>query len=690
MGKSARNKQKSKNRRPPQLQNPQTNPRSQPGRAPGSISGTGPSSTPRRSGGGDRASRDLSSDDSWLLDPSPAIGPTLERPSFEDFDKLSEEQGLENILRRALEKMYLEALHGLLDMGYDQDTALKAILRSGHCYGDEDILTNIVKNALAYLTGECPSRNPIFEANGIVFTSLMPMAEHSLRCMVHVLQQIHHSRRLALWSLVLGKLHLGSAIALPPPDGNPDSDSSNKNGVDDHLPPCCRFNRCMGIQWLENSGVSLNRSAVGNEGNSHQPNDEHSLQIYIEVADRFGLSPEMKSMLKKNVAKVAAAARTNSMHMLPQTLMPSNASLMGDAAAVSQPEVCDDSSVLRQKEWVNSVMDTLRGELGDLNLEGNLGDLPEDRKDAIILHMQNKIKDLEKQVKEREAWARQKAIQAEKSVDSALLELETLRKEMAESRHILKKGKPTLDVSTVMKLSEKQSELKKVTAQAEAGHAAMIQVENEKAEIKAELEAFNLSASESANTYLEIAKREKKNLKKLSGYEKEKVKLQEEIAEERQKITDLKQQLVGIEQASREAEIKWRQAADAKELANAQIEEEKRALKAAEADGKKRLEDLRLRIEVELKSYRDEVLRLEQELSSLKIAAGNTEATAELEQDGRKCIICIKNEVSVIFLPCAHEVVCADCCDQHGYKDRVSCPMCQVPIEEAVRVFRGS
>ncbi|XP_030533489.1 MND1-interacting protein 1-like [Rhodamnia argentea] len=688
MGKSARNKQKSKNRRQ-QSQNPQPKTRDQPGQAPSSITGTGPSSTPQ-SGCEDGASRIPSSDPNWLPTPSPAIGPLAERFSQEDFKKLPEMQLLEKILLGALEEKYIEALRRLVEMGYDEDAALKAVLRNGHCYGDEDVLLNIFNNALAYLTGDCRSRNLIFEANGILFTSLAQMAEHSLGCMVHVLQQVHHSRRKAMWSLVLSKLHIGLAVAMPPSEGNWESDSSDEDAVDVDLPPCCRFNRCLGIWWLvEESGVPSDMLAVGNERNKHQPNDEEHLQSDIEVPESFGLSPELKSMLKKNVAKVAAAVRAN----LMQNFMHSNASVKGDAPAVSQPEACGESSVLRCKEWVNSVADTLPGRLSNLNLDGNLVGLPEERKDAIILHLQNQIEDHERQVKEREAWARQKAVQADKSVESALLELETLRKEMAESRHVLKKGKPTLDASTRMKLSDKESALRKMGARAEATHAAMTRVENENAKIKAETEAFNLSASESANACREVAKREKKNQKKLLACEKQKVELQESIAEEKQKITELQQQLVEIQKAQREAETKWRQAADAKELANAQLKEEKRALEAAKADSKKRLEDLRLRTETEMKLYRDKVLRLEQELSDLKIAAGNTEATPmhELDvQDHRKCIICWKNEVRILFLPCAHEVLCADCSDKYGYKEKVLCPMCQVPIEEAIRVFGGS
>jgi len=69
------------------------------------------------------------------------------------------------------------------------------------------------------------------------------------------------------------------------------------------------------------------------------------------------------------------------------------------------------------------------------------------------------------------------------------------------------------------------------------------------------MEASKLSASESVTTCLEVAKREKKCQKKLLAWEKQKRKLQEEIADEKEKIKELQQHLDRIKQAQKEVEV---------------------------------------------------------------------------------------------------------------------------------------
>lgn len=56
----------------------------------------------------------------------------------------------------------------------------------------------------------------------------------------------------------------------------------------------------------------------------------------------------------------------------------------------------------------------------------------------------------------------------------------------------------------------------------------------------------------------------------------------------------------------------------------------------------------------------------------------------------RECIICLKDEVSVVFLPCAHQVVCATCNDEYATKGKATCPICRVVIEQRIRVFGAS
>ena len=76
--------------------------------------------------------------------------------------------------------------------------------------------------------------------------------------------------------------------------------------------------------------------------------------------------------------------------------------------------------------------------------------------------------------------------------------------------------------------------------------AAVRKLEAEKAEIKAELEASKLSASESVTSCLQVAKREKKCLKKLLTWEKQKVKIHQDISDEKQKILEIQEELAQI------------------------------------------------------------------------------------------------------------------------------------------------
>lgn len=152
-----------------------------------------------------------------------------------------------------------------------------------------------------------------------------------------------------------------------------------------------------------------------------------------------------------------------------------------------------------------------------------------------------------------------------------------------------------------------------------------------------------------------------------------------------------------------------------------QVEEERRSKEATESNNKRKLEALRLRIDMDFQRHKDDLQRLEQELSRLKanaqlliephdssdaFATDNPEAAKdqgetiakllreldEPEKEGseRECLVCMKEEVSVVFLPCAHQVMCANCGENYGKKGKATCPCCRCPIEQRIRVFGAS
>lgn len=251
---------------------------------------------------------------------------------------------------------------------------------------------------------------------------------------------------------------------------------------------------------------------------------------YLKCRQNFNFTPAMKALLKRNVPIFAARImeQLNQSQDCP-TSLPSESAYMFDGG---NQEV--DSSVLSK--------------FRDLNLDDN------SEQDETILNLIDQIEDLERQVKEQKDWAQQKAMQAERKVNNDLAELEMLRMEREETRR-LNKGKHAMEETTMKRFTDLEIALQKASGQLDSAKMAVKKREDENAEIRAEIEACKLSASEYEAARLEVIKREKKGLKKLGSLEKQKNKLQDNIVAEKQKISDLQQQLVELEAAKKEAEV---------------------------------------------------------------------------------------------------------------------------------------
>lgn len=56
----------------------------------------------------------------------------------------------------------------------------------------------------------------------------------------------------------------------------------------------------------------------------------------------------------------------------------------------------------------------------------------------------------------------------------------------------------------------------------------------------------------------------------------------------------------------------------------------------------------------------------------------------------RECVMCLSEEMSVVFLPCAHQVVCLTCNDLHEKQGMKDCPSCRSTIQERICVRYAS
>ena len=498
------------------------------------------------------------------LAPNPSPGPipnAIIRGSGYDesgWGYCTEEQ-LEDILMKNLEFLYTEAISRLVALGYDDDVALKAVLRNGHCYGGMDVLTNILHNSLAYLNSSCGGNGNPDESEPI-FGDLKQLEGYSLAGMVRLLQQFRPqlSNGDAMWCLLMSDLHVGRAstmeIPVLPSVGNgganvaagvADSVGSGNHSAGALSPSLCRFHSGWGFG---NGGCS--ESMI----HGYFSQGEGALQREIECPKRFNLSPSMKTLLKRNVAMFAAGFRANAKQFQLQAdaclnNLTSGNALVGSGGGVAMAKN-EEPQNSKNQEVVNSVLSKFR----DLNLDENSELVAEDQKDEMIVTLLHQIKELEKQVKERKDWAHQKAMQAAKKLSNDLKELKMLRMEREETQR-LKKGKQTLEDTTMKRLSEMENALRKASSQVDRANAAVKRLEIENAEIRAEMEASKLSAAESVTTCLEVAKREKKCLKRLLAWEKQRARLQEEIEDEKEKILQVQQTLSEVKQSQKEAEV---------------------------------------------------------------------------------------------------------------------------------------
>lgn len=466
-----------------------------------------------------------------LADGDPGIGHPISNPNanpsgaYDDngWGYCTEEQ-LEELLLKNLDLVYREALNRLVTLGYNEEAALQAVLCSGHCYGSMDVLSNILQNAMEHLNSSLAADGHCDAAGGLPakgFTDLRHLQEYSLAGMVCLLQQVrpHLTRGDAMWCLLMSDLHVAraSTIDIPAPP-YPASTAA---------PAPVTAGGCS--------------AACGAE---YAPPTTGLCEFHM--AERGGgstdLPPSVRSAMRRNAN--ASVARHRAEGGLGSS---SSEQVQGDGSS-GAVEAGDDAG----EDLVDSVLKGL--EAMSLDEEGKSPDGAEDHKKEMILDLVRQIRELEGQVKERKEWAQKTGLQAARKLSNDLIELRTLRMEREENQH-LKKGKQGLEDATLKRLTEMENALKKASGQVDLANAAVRRLETENAEIRAEVEASELSASESARMCLAAARKEKKLLKKVQAWEKQREKIQQEIAEEKRKIAETEQKLAEVRVATKETEV---------------------------------------------------------------------------------------------------------------------------------------
>ncbi|EYU43862.1 hypothetical protein MIMGU_mgv1a007976mg [Erythranthe guttata] len=243
---------------------------------------------------------------------------------------------------------------------------------------------------------------------------------------------------------------------------------------------------------------------------------------------------------------------------------------------------------------------------------------PHDRKEEMIMKLVPRARELQNQLQEWTEWANQKVMQAARRLGKDKAELKTLRQEKEEVER-LKKEKQTLEENTMKKLSEMENALSKASGQVDRANSAVRRLEVENVFLRREMEAARLRAAESAASYMEVSKREKKTLIKFQSWEKNKTVLQEDLSAEKLKLIQMQQKLKQCKDIRDQAEAKLNQEVKAKEEILRQANSYKKEREQIEASTKSKESAMKSRAEANLQKSKEDIERLEKEISQLRL-----------------------------------------------------------------------
>ncbi|KAG8056573.1 hypothetical protein GUJ93_ZPchr0002g26441 [Zizania palustris] len=421
---------------------------------------------------------------------------------------------LEDRLLRRLEEAYAAALARLADLGYCEEAALHAVLRAGHCYGKlGDPVANIVANARVFLS------DPDHAGGAGGFADLRRLEEYSLAGLVCLLQSSRPSlsRSEAMWCLLSCDLRLDQAISM------------GANFTDEPTPA---------VSSAESGKLPPSAMPPAQRGYCH-----YHTTTAPAAPDTTPFDPDnfMRfAMRQDGVSGVISCIKT--------TWSRSNGAAPDVQVQTNQP--------VAVKLSTEEIIESIVTELEALDIDKN--DAPDgksDPKNEMVRDLIKQTREMEALLKERKEWAQQKAIQAARKLGADLTELRVLRMQHDENQR-RKKDKQEMEDDTMKRLTQLENELKRKSGQLDRSNATVQRLEMENAEIRAEMEAAKLSASESERQCQKLLKKEKKDSKKLEMWDRQKAKLRGDIAECKAKITQADRELAEVNKGIKNMEVR--------------------------------------------------------------------------------------------------------------------------------------
>ncbi|KAK7344465.1 hypothetical protein VNO77_14100 [Canavalia gladiata] len=364
--------------------------------------------------------------------------------------------------------------------------------------------------------------------------------------------------------------------------------------------------------------------------------------------------------------------------------------------------------------------------------------VPRDEKVGLILKLISRVQELQDELQSWNNWTNQKVMQVTDR-------LGTLRKEK-QGVELIKKDKKNLEENATKRISEMENAVENNKRQIESTTSAILMLQAENSLVKKELDAAKLWIVKSMTSLQEALEREQMTLKQAQSWESQKKLLRDELEREKHKLSTLQQELNKEKNLQAQVESHYnlmqpywtyigtlntqgRLAKErvAKEKLIAQATSIKKEREQLKAQMKSEEDMIRKKAASDLHKYVQDIAKLEKELGNLtlkfdseKIAkllrcvdkrnnrfSRTSKSTPNMKENRKsdmsqtmisnqdkfkaeslrreqECVMCLSEEMSVVFLPCAHQVVCSKCNELHEKQGMKDCPSCRTLIQRRI------
>ncbi|MCD9559556.1 hypothetical protein HAX54_017558 [Datura stramonium] len=332
--------------------------------------------------------------------------------------------------------------------------------------------------------------------------------------------------------------------------------------------------------------------------------------------------------------------------------------------------------------------------------------VPQNERDEAILLLTPHMNTLQKELQRWSDWANEKVMQATRRLGKDQAELKMLREEKEAVKKAYKE-KQMLEENTIRRFVELEQTLVNTNAQIETANSVIDSLEGQNVKLKKKMEVLKFSTAVSTINMHKALAKEQETVKKCQAGEVEKRSLQEEFSTLKHETADLQQQQEKAKKRLDQFEVLWQQEERVKQRFLQQADSLKAEREQLSFQGKVEEDNLREKAEKKMQKCIEDIEKLESEISQLSLQSerskiealrrgtpqmtkgladyGGSSSSAAVKME-RECVMCMSEQRSVVFLPCAHQVLCADCNVLHEKKGMEECPSCRTPINKRITV----